>query len=36
MRLNKFDAEDDADGCEVEIGDPTPDEALPEAKGGVA
>jgi hypothetical protein len=30
------DTEGDVDGCEVDIGDPTPDEALPAAKGGVA
>ena len=28
--------EDDVDGCEVEVEDPTPDEDLPAAEGGVA
>jgi hypothetical protein len=30
------DVEGDMDGCDVDIGDPTPDEALPQAEGGVA
>ena len=30
------DADGETDGCDVEMDDPTPDEALPEAKGGVA
>ncbi|MGA9768674.1 MAG: hypothetical protein WBV94_06520 [Blastocatellia bacterium] len=30
-----MDAESDVDGCDVEIVDPTPDEELPESKGGV-
>jgi hypothetical protein len=30
------DVDGETDGCDVEMDDPTPDEALPEAKGGVA
>jgi hypothetical protein len=32
---NPEDAESDIDGCEVAIEDPTSDEELPEAEGGV-
>jgi hypothetical protein len=31
-----LDAERDIDGCGLDVADPTPDEALPESKGGVA
>ncbi len=37
MNINQVNPEDDdIDGCDVTIENPTPDEDLPEAEGGVA